>query len=100
MDLEDIRREYLLEGLREKDLPNHPSDLFQTWLQQVIDWKIVDPTAMTIATVDENLMPYQRIVLLKHFDEKGFVLHQFRQSKSPTFKAKSTDQPSFPLACI
>lgn len=75
MDLEDIRREYLLEGLRRKDLPNHPSDLFQTWLQQVIDWKIVDPTAMTIATVDENLMPYQRIVLLKHFDEKGFVFY-------------------------
>ncbi|SUX85881.1 pyridoxamine 5'-phosphate oxidase [Citrobacter koseri] len=39
------------------------------------DWR--DPTAMVVATVDENGQPYQRIVLLKHYDEKGDgVLHQ------------------------
>ncbi len=75
MDLHNIRREYLLKGLRRKDLPANPHDLFKQWLQQCIDVSMPDPTAMTVATVDENNRPFQRIVLLKSFDEKGFVFY-------------------------
>jgi pyridoxamine 5'-phosphate oxidase len=75
MDLSDIRREYTRGGLRRNDLPDEPLPLFEKWLQQAIDAKIADPTAMTVATVDEFGQPFQRIVLLKHFDRDGFIFY-------------------------
>ncbi len=75
MDLHDIRREYLKDGLRFKHLPQDPVILFESWLKQAIEFKLSDPTAMTIATVDELGQPYQRIVLLKDFDQQGFVFY-------------------------
>lgn len=75
MDLSDIRREYIQGGLRRKDLKEDPIEQFNVWLQQAIDAKLTDPTAMTIATVDENGQPFQRIVLLKNLDNNGFVFY-------------------------
>ncbi|GAB6261008.1 pyridoxamine 5'-phosphate oxidase [Photobacterium sp. CCB-ST2H9] len=75
MELSDIRREYTKGGLRRRDLPEQPLDLFKHWLQQAIDAGLTDPTAMTVATVDATGQPYQRIVLLKHFDSQGFVFY-------------------------
>lgn len=73
MKLEDIRREYLQGGLDETMLDATPVAQFEKWLQQAIDAQIPDPTAMVVATVDEQGQPSQRIVLLKHVDEQGFV---------------------------
>ncbi|MEX0962783.1 MAG: pyridoxamine 5'-phosphate oxidase [Pseudohongiellaceae bacterium] len=75
MDLESLRREYLHGGLSRDDLAQDPFEQFSIWMQQVIDLKLADPTAMTVATVAANGQPSQRIVLLKHFDEKGFVFY-------------------------
>lgn len=75
MDLESLRREYLQGGLSRDDLAQDPIDQFSTWMQQAIDLQFTDPTAMTIATVAANGQPSQRIVLLKHFDAKGFVFY-------------------------
>ena len=75
MELEDIRREYTKGGLRRKDLLADPIAQFDVWLQQAIKAKMTDPTAMTVATVDESGQPFQRIVLLKHVDEQGFVFY-------------------------
>lgn len=68
-----LRREYTRGGLRRHDLPAEPLPLFERWLRQACDAKLADPTAMVVATVDERGQPYQRIVLLKHYDEKGLV---------------------------
>ncbi len=70
-----LRREYTRGGLRRHDLPAEPLALFERWLRQACDAKLADPTAMVVATVDENSQPYQRIVLLKHYDEKGLVFY-------------------------
>ncbi len=70
-----LRREYTRGGLRRKDLPEHPLALFEQWLQQACAAQLPDPTAMTVATVDSNGQPYQRIVLLKHYDEQGMVFY-------------------------
>ncbi len=72
-DLSDIRREYTQGGLRRGDLPSEPFSLFERWMQQACDAQLVDPTAMVVATVDSQQRPFQRIVLLKRFDDQGFV---------------------------
>lgn len=73
MDLNDLRREYLKDGLRRADLQADPIDQFQHWLNQAIESGIKDPTAMSVATVDTDGQPRQRLVLLKQVDSKGFV---------------------------
>ncbi|ELA6592410.1 pyridoxal 5'-phosphate synthase, partial [Vibrio alginolyticus] len=75
MELADIRREYTKGGLRRKDLKADPIDQFNLWLEQAVEAGLTDPTAMTVATVDENGMPFQRIVLLKNVDKDGFVFY-------------------------
>ncbi|GEA52174.1 pyridoxine/pyridoxamine 5'-phosphate oxidase [Vibrio inusitatus NBRC 102082] len=75
MKLTDIRRDYTLGGLRRKDLKSNPVDQFNLWLEQAIEAQLTDPTAMTVATVDERGQPYQRIVLLKSLDDRGFVFY-------------------------
>ncbi|MBS6035293.1 MULTISPECIES: pyridoxamine 5'-phosphate oxidase [Pantoea] len=70
-----LRREYTRGGLRRKDLPDDPIVLFEQWLSQACEAKLPDPTAMTVATVDEEGQPWQRIVLLKHFDAQGMVFY-------------------------
>lgn len=75
MDIESLRREYLHGGLTRDELDEDPLKQFSKWMQQAIDLKIGDPTAMTIATVASDGQPSQRIVLLKQFDNAGFVFY-------------------------
>ena len=73
MKVADLRREYNQGKLTENDVLPEPMAQFDVWLKQAIDAEINDPTAMVVATVDENGQPSQRIVLLKGSDENGFV---------------------------
>ncbi|MEA1065095.1 pyridoxamine 5'-phosphate oxidase [Erwinia sp. HR93] len=70
-----LRREYLRGGLRRRDLTDSPLPLFERWLAQACEARLSDPTAMVVATVDALGQPYQRIVLLKHYDERGMVFY-------------------------
>ncbi|GGI89177.1 pyridoxamine 5'-phosphate oxidase [Shewanella gelidii] len=80
-DLSDIRREYNRDGLRREQLPNDPMALFSLWMEQARDAELSDPTAMVLATVNATGQPFQRIVLLKRFDEKGFVFFTNLESR-------------------
>ncbi|MEA9391117.1 pyridoxamine 5'-phosphate oxidase [Acerihabitans sp. TG2] len=75
LDIADLRREYTRGGLRRADLTADPLDLFERWLKQACEAKLADPTAMCVATVDEHGQPYQRMVLLKHYDARGMVFY-------------------------
>ncbi|KLN97285.1 pyridoxamine 5'-phosphate oxidase [Moellerella wisconsensis] len=75
VDLTAMRREYIKGGLRRNDLTSEPLALFEHWLKQACEAQLSDPTAMCVATVDETGQPYQRIVLLKHFDQHGLVFY-------------------------
>lgn len=75
MDIEIFRREYLAGGLKREDLQDDPLDQFRLWLDQTIASGLGDPTAMVVATVAEDGQPSQRIVLLKHYDAKGFIFY-------------------------
>lgn len=75
LKLEDFRREYTQAGLDRDDLADNPLVQFAQWMEQTIKSGIPDPNAMTVATVDASGQPSQRIVLLKHLDEQGFVFY-------------------------
>ena len=73
MDTSQIRREYRASGLKREDLNPDPVLQFSTWFEQARKTTIADPTAMVLATVSRDGQPSQRTVLLKYFDEHGFV---------------------------
>jgi pyridoxamine 5'-phosphate oxidase len=73
MNVADVRREYERAGLSEGDLAAGPVEQFQLWLDQAMAAEPREFTAMTLATADGAGRPSARIVLLKGFDERGFV---------------------------
>ncbi|MCX7543794.1 pyridoxamine 5'-phosphate oxidase [Marinicella gelatinilytica] len=73
MDISDIRTEYVKYGLQRADLANNPLDQFTTWFSQARAAELAEVNAMSLATADANGRPDVRTVLLKIFDEQGFV---------------------------
>ena len=84
MDIGDYRREYTKDGLSKESLNSSPLLQFEKWFTQAVDANISDPSAMTIATVSADGKPTQRTVLLKLFDEKGFVFFTNYSSQKST----------------
>ena len=75
MSLQDNRREYDYGKLTRESLSDNPFEQFTLWMTQAIEANIQDPTAMSVATVSAAGKPWQRMVLLKDFDERGFVFY-------------------------
>ncbi len=68
-----IRQDYIKTSLTENDTAANPFDQFQRWFDEVLKSEASEPNAMTLSTVDAAGKPHGRIVLLKGFDEKGFL---------------------------
>ena len=81
MDLQSIRREYLTGSLTREQLDPSPIVQFALWLDQAIKMDLVDPTAMVLSTVGADGQPGQRVVLLKGFDEHGFMFFTNYESR-------------------
>ena len=60
-------------GLNEQDLDPSPVAQFRLWFEQVFEARLIEPNAMTLATSTPDGVPSARVVLLKGFDERGFV---------------------------
>lgn len=75
MSLEEQRREYKYGELGRNTLHESPFDQFKLWMEQAVESGIQDPTAMSLATVAASGKPWQRMVLLKGFDQQGFVFY-------------------------
>ncbi len=73
LSVADLRQNYTRSGLTEAEIDPNPFTQFNLWFQQAIEAQLPEPNAMTIATVTGNGQPSARIVLLKNFDERGFV---------------------------
>ena len=73
--LRDIRKQYLFSKLDEQNILSNPFDQFELWLQQAIESDQLEPTAMVLSSVDENLQPHSRVVLLKEFKYNSFVFY-------------------------
>ncbi|MFK7856384.1 MAG: pyridoxamine 5'-phosphate oxidase [Granulosicoccus sp.] len=76
----EARRDYTASTLRRNDLAPNPFSQFTQWLQDARDQQILDATAMSLSTVDSDGQPHSRIVLLKSFDEQGFIWYTYQQS--------------------
>ncbi len=59
--------------LVEESADNDPITLLQAWLDEAVEAAVVEPTAMSLATVDASGAPRSRMVLLRHLDEHGLV---------------------------
>ncbi len=97
MDIGDYRREYTKGGLDEKDLSVSPFVLFEKWFNQALEANIPDASAMSLATVSASGKPSQRTVLLKMFDEQGFVFFtNYSSQKSQQIKENPNVSILFP----
>ena len=75
MHYESFRREYIAGGLSREMLDASPIRQFETWLEQAVKAGLKDPTGMVLATVNDEGLPWQRIVLLKGLSHGGFVFY-------------------------
>jgi pyridoxamine 5'-phosphate oxidase len=73
MSLADLRRDYSLAGLLEKDLAKDPFRQFDKWFQEAEAAKITEPNAMICSLATREGLPSSRTVLLKGVDGRGFV---------------------------
>lgn len=80
--LSEMRKSYEKATLSEFEATNYPTDQFQIWLDQAVKTpEIYEANAMTVATASKEATPSARIVLLKGFDELGFVFYTNYNSK-------------------
>ena len=71
----DLRKDYTLQGLSVSDVNPNPFIQFKQWFDQALTAQLPEPNAMTVATVTPDGKPRARMVLLKGFDERGFVFY-------------------------
>ena len=84
----DLRRDYALASLDIADVAADPIDQFQRWFTNATEAAIVEPNAMTLATVADDGAPDARIVLLKGVDARGFTFFtDYRSQKGRDLRA-------------
>jgi pyridoxamine 5'-phosphate oxidase len=93
-NLAELRSDYALKRLDERDVDRDPMKQFGIWMVEAIHAQVPEPTAMTLATVDAKARPSARIVLLKGVDPQGFVFYTNYQSR------KGKDLAANPVAAL
>jgi pyridoxamine 5'-phosphate oxidase len=81
-DLSDYRKSYDKNQLLETEIPNEPFSLFKKWFQEVEASKLIEEVnAMTIASIGLDGFPKSRVVLLKKYNEQGFIFYTNYESE-------------------
>jgi pyridoxamine 5'-phosphate oxidase len=81
MRLKDMRVDYDRAQLPREALDADPFEQFAAWMNEACESGLVEPNAMSLATVGSNGRPSQRTVLLKSFDNRGFVFYTNLESR-------------------
>jgi len=81
MSVADLRQKYGKFELLESAMAATPVEQFTRWFSEALEAGVPEPNAMTLATVGADLHPAARIVLLKGFDERGFVFYTNYESR-------------------
>ena len=93
-NIADIRKDYQLQSLLEKDIAHDPFAQFNTWWDDAVKSELDEINAMTLATASATGVPSARTVLLKSVSEEGFVFFTNYNSK----KAKELEEN--PNGCL
>jgi len=88
MDIGDMRRDFESEGLDREHLNDDPVIQFEIWFEDARKAGILEPNAMSLATTGSDGLPDLRTVLLKYFDDRGFVFYTNYGSR----KAREIDE--------
>jgi len=83
-DISDLREEYEGDALKKTHLEKEPIAQFRSWFNAAREAKLPEPNAMTLTTVDANAQPFARTVLLKAYDDHGFVFFTNYGSRKAT----------------
>lgn len=81
MSVADLRQKYGKFELLESGVAETPVEQFTRWFSEALEAGVPEPNAMTLATLGADLHPSARIVLLKGFDERGFVFYTNYESR-------------------
>jgi pyridoxamine 5'-phosphate oxidase len=81
MNVSDLRLDYTRGELHRRDLKPDPFDQFELWFKQACGSGMIEPNAMSLATVDATGRPSLRTVLLKKWDQRGFVFFTNLESR-------------------
>jgi pyridoxamine 5'-phosphate oxidase len=80
-DMENLRKEYTQRGLLEREVAADPVAQFAAWFAAAAASGMREPNAMTLATAGADGRPSARVVLLKGFDQAGFVFFTNYESR-------------------
>lgn len=83
-DIAALRRSYEKAALDENASHHTPLQQFAQWFEEALQAQVLEPNAMTLATVSSDLRPSTRVVLLKGFDENGIVWYTNYHSRKGT----------------
>lgn len=75
LDLANIRKDYQLQELTEKETLESPFDQFSKWMEEAIQAQVLEPTAMVLSTIKFGKYPSSRVVLLKGIESGGFCFY-------------------------
>ena len=73
MDLSNVRREYMQQGLNKKSVGSDPFKQLEKWVNEADEARCFEHTAMTVATASADGQPSLRVVLLKYLKSDGLV---------------------------
>jgi pyridoxamine 5'-phosphate oxidase len=94
LNISDIRRDYSFKSLSEKEVTADPISQFKQWWTEAVSSQIDEVNAMTLATASIDGVPSARTVLLKDFNNEGFVFF----SNYNSFKGQQLQEN--PKACL
>lgn len=74
-DIQNLRRDYKLKTLSKSEVKSDPLEQFSIWFEEALNSQLPEPNAMILATVSADCKPSLRTLLLKGFDQRGFIFY-------------------------
>jgi len=81
IDISSIRKDYKLKELSEKQVEQSPFEQFDIWFKEMMNSKLPEPTAVTLATSTPDGKPSARVLLLKGYNQDGFIFFTNYESR-------------------
>jgi pyridoxamine 5'-phosphate oxidase len=81
MQIADLRQDYKAKTMEYADMNPNPIQQFNNWFDEALASKLLEPNAMTLATVSSEGKPSARVVLLKGLNADGFIFFTNYESR-------------------